>query len=159
CGGSTPKQIAEIQTLVAAHQVDCLGVFGTGQAEFTKPVNDAIAAGVPTFTYGLDTPSHRLAFFGADLVGTTNALAKIVVGWAHRTHHPLKKVLIFSSAPTITGQIVRIKVFKQLMSKAFPGVKFGSVVNVTFNPATWYANTESAYRANPDADFFYYGDE
>src|SRR5262249_12547095 len=78
---------------------------------------------------------------------------------AHRTHHPLKKVLIFSSAPTITGQIVRIKVFKQLMSKAFPGVKFGSVVNVTFNPATWYANTESAYRANPDADFFYYGDE
>jgi ribose transport system substrate-binding protein len=159
CGGSTPKQIAQIETLVAAHKVDCLGVFGTGTADFTKPINEAIAAGVPVFTYGLDTPSNRLGFYGADLVGTTNALAKIVENWARTTHHTPKKILMFSSAPTITGQIVRMKDFKQLMSKAFPGVSFGPVVNVTFNPATWYSATATAYQANPDADFLYYGDE
>lgn len=160
CGGSTQKQVTQIENLVASKQVDCLPIAGGDPTAYINPINRAVAAGVPVFTFTFDSPrSHRFAFYGQDLLESGRIDGRLTVAWAKRTRHTLNKILRFSGQPSASGQIDRMKGFQEVVKKAFPNVKFGTVLNVAYTPTTWFSVTESAYRSNPDADLLYYGDQ
>jgi len=57
-------QLAELETLLASDQVDCLGIQSIQPDTYTDIINKYVDAGIPVFTQNTDVPnSKRFAFF------------------------------------------------------------------------------------------------
>ena len=61
--GHEVEQIAQIDALFKADQIDCLSVQSTGENTFTKITNDILAAGIPVFTVGVESSGNEFSNF------------------------------------------------------------------------------------------------
>ena len=57
------EQIAQIDALFKADQIDCLSVQSTGENTFTKITNDILADGIPVFTVGVESSGNEFSNF------------------------------------------------------------------------------------------------
>ena len=57
------EQIAQIDALFKADQIDCLSIQSTGTDAFTKIVNDIMATGIPVFTVGVESNGNEFTNF------------------------------------------------------------------------------------------------
>ena len=57
------EQIAQIDALFKADQIDCLSIQSTGTDTFTKITNDIMATGIPVFTVGVQSNGNEFSNF------------------------------------------------------------------------------------------------
>ena len=85
-----PAQLAELETLLASDQVDCLGIESAIPDAFVDIINKYVDAGIPVFTQNTDVPnSKRFAFFALNErdSGHANGVTTANLVKAHGPHH------------------------------------------------------------------------
>lgn len=161
CSGNVSEQISGVSSLIRAHAVDCLGIMSGGSPDqMVNVTNQAVEAGIPTFTYNVDIPSSkRFAYFGPQDSELAEVNANTVVKWAEEENIELKKVAIVSFEPNATWASDRIEAFEKIVGEAFPGVEFGSPVTEGYASSENQSAINGVLLAEPDVNFIFSTDQ
>jgi ABC-type sugar transport system substrate-binding protein len=155
--GVVEKQIAELETLIQAEQVDGLAV-SCGDADILSPLIDkAWAKGIPILTYDNDSPnSKRLAY-----VGFIHPDIGKLGGEAMVKLHPKKtgKLAFFAAFPEGVYARGRIEGFRSVMDKHGMQWKTVGPFKLGLDMAEGYGVVENTFLANPDIEMVYTTDE
>jgi ABC-type sugar transport system substrate-binding protein len=164
-----PAQISQIQSLVKAGQVDCVGVEPVTPGAFKNVINSSMSAGVPMFTVNTDSPpSHRIAYSGVD---DTNASSRFWTGviagkytvlWAHKNHVNLKVASMITGDTTAPWAQGRMAGWEKIVKQAFPHIQIIDTPTTAFttgyDPATIRTDMEPYITGHPNVQFYYDSD-
>ena len=118
------EQIAMIDALWKADQIDCLSIQSTGTDVFTKIVNDIEATGIPVFTVGVESNGNELTNFTQISNKEGRQAAKIVVDWMKETGQDLKVFAVSGGDPTQNWAQGRMQGFIDGIKEAIPDATF-----------------------------------
>jgi ABC-type sugar transport system substrate-binding protein len=164
-----PAQINQIQSLVAAGQVDCVGVEPVTPDAFKNVINNSVSAGVPMFTVNTDSPaSHRFSYSGVDDTNPasrfwTGVIAgKYTVAWAHKNHVNLKVATMITGDTTAPWAQGRMAGWEKVVKRAFPNIKIidtpTNAFTTGYDPGTILTDMEPYMTGHPNVQFYYDSD-
>lgn len=167
-----PTQISQIQSLVAANQVDCAGVEPVTPGAFVNVINRAIQQGIPMMTVNTDSPqSDRLAYYGADDASDMKSplqMGKIAgdqtVQWAkaHKVDLNGKQVALISGDTTAAWAQARMTGWINTVKAAFPTVKVvGTPTNALttgYIPSDILPKASAFMTGHPGVSFYFDSD-
>ncbi len=151
------EQIAQIQALVNADQVDCLSIQSTGLNTFTKITNDMMAKGIPVFTVGVQSNGNEFTNFTQISNKEGHQAAQIVIDWMKATGHNLTNFAVSGGDPTQNWAQGRMQGFIDGITAGVPGAKFlnsaSSALTTTYDPAGTYDAYKAFIQGNPNVQF------
>lgn len=162
-------QISQIQQMVSAGQLDCVGVEPVTPDAFASVLNSTVAAGVPAMTVNTDSPqSNRIAYYGANDTDPTNALftgtiaGQFTVDWAKKNNINLTKVALITGDTTAPWAQGRMQGWLTAVKAAFPNVQVvGTPTNAFttgYDPAQITPKMISFMNGHPDVQFYFSSD-
>lgn len=162
-------QISQIQQMVSAGQLDCVGVEPVTPDAFASVLNSSMDAGVPVMTVNTDSPqSKRIAYYGANDTDPSNALftgttaGKFTVDWAKKNNINLTKVALITGDTTAPWAQGRMQGWLTEVKAAFPNVQVvGTPTNAFttgYDPAQITPKMISFMNGHPDVQFYFSSD-
>jgi ribose transport system substrate-binding protein len=159
-------QLAELETLLASNQVDCLGIQSITPDAYVDIINKYIDAGIPVFTQNTDVPnSKRFAFFALDerSSGTTNgkATAEIVKAKGYA----IDTIAMGSGGPEAPWAQNRMGGFAEGYKSVFPDAKFAQDEKSGIPTGADYTTQEVIdsvgpyLQGNPKVNLFFHTDQ
>lgn len=147
------EQIAMIDALWKADQIDCLSIQSTGTDVFTKIVNDIMATGIPVFTVGVESNGNELTNFTQISNKEGRQAAQIVVDWMKETGQDLKVFAVSGGDPTQNWAQGRMQGFIDGIKEAIPDATFlndaSSALTTSYDPAATYDAYKAFIQGNP----------
>jgi len=148
------EQIAQIDALFKADQIDCLSVQSTGTDAFTKIVNDIMATGIPVFTVGVESKGNEFTNFTQISNKEGRQAAGIIVDYMKKNNLDFKKFAVSGGDPTQNWAQGRMQGFIEGIKEAIPDAEFvndaQNGLNVTYDPAAAYDAYKAFIQGNPD---------
>ncbi len=162
-------QISQVQQLVSAGQLDCVGIEPVTPDAFATVINASMAAGVPVMTVNTDSPlSNRIAYYGVNDVDPSNALftgktaGDFTVTWAKTNNINLTKVALITGDTTAPWAQGRMTGWLDTVKAAFPNVQVvGTPTNAFttgYDPAQITPKMISFMNGHPDVQFYFSSD-
>jgi len=163
-------QISQVQQAISAGQVDCLAVEPVTPDAFVRVINQAVSAGVPSYTVNTDSPdSHRFAYNGANdsfppsgqyQMGQVSGQYSIQWLKDHNvTPHVAALVTGDTTAPWAQG---RMQGWMDTMKQAFSDLQFvGTPTNALstgYDPAGIYSQVAAFMNGHPNVDLYFDSD-
>ncbi len=163
-------QISQVQQAISAGQVDCLAVEPVTPDAFVRVLNQAVDAGVPSYTVNTDSPdSHRFAYSGANdsfppkgqyQMGQVSG--QYSIQWL-KDHNITPKVAALvtgdTTAPWAQG---RMQGWMDTMKAAYPDLQFvGTPTNALstgYDPAGIYSQVAAFMNGHPNVDLYFDSD-
>jgi ABC-type sugar transport system substrate-binding protein len=148
------EQIAQIDALFKADQIDCLSVQSTGTDAFTKIVNDIMATGIPVFTVGVESNGNEFTNFTQISNKEGRQAAGIIVDYMKKNNLDFKTFAVSGGDPTQNWAQGRMQGFIDGIMEAIPDAKFvndaKTGLNVTYDPASAYDAYKAFIQGNPE---------
>jgi ribose transport system substrate-binding protein len=148
------EQIAQIQALSNADQIDCLSVQSTGTDAFTKIVNDIMAKGVPVFTVGVESSGNELTNFTQISNKEGRQAAQVVLDFMKKEGKDFKVFAVSGGDPTQNWAQGRMQGFIDGIKEAIPDAKFlndaSTALVTTYDPAGTYDAYKAFIQGNPE---------
>ncbi len=148
------EQIAQIDALFKADQIDCLSVQSTGTDAFTKIVNDIMKTGIPVFTVGVESNGNEFTNFTQISHKEGLQAAGIIVDYMKKKNLDFKVFAVSGGDPTQNWAQGRMQGFIDGIMAAIPDAKFvndaKNGLNVTYDPAGSYDAYKAFIQGNPD---------
>jgi ABC-type sugar transport system substrate-binding protein len=148
------EQIAQIDALWKADQIDCLSVQSTGTDSFTKIVNDIMASGIPVFTVGVQSNGNEFTNFTQISDKEGRQAAQIVVDYMNANGLDFKNFAVSGGDPTQNWAQGRMQGFIDGIKEAIPDATFvneaANGLNVTYDPAAAYDAYRAFIQGNPE---------
>ena len=137
--------VAVIETLIT-RKVDGLAIANVSAEALNPMIAKAMAAGIPTITYGTPAPgSTDLAFIGQDLVASGETQGDILADVLGEKGD----IIIFSCAVSAQWSLDREAGVRAAMAK-YPNMNVVDIIETGTEDQQVYAAIENALRANPD---------
>lgn len=148
------EQIAQIDALFKADQIDCLSVQSTGTDGFTKIVNDIMATGIPVFTVGVQSNGNELTNFTQISDKEGRQAAGIVVDYMNANNLDFKTFAVSGGDPTQNWAQGRMQGFIDGIKEAIPDAVFvndaSTALVTTYDPASTYDAYKAFIQGNPE---------
>ncbi len=148
------EQIAQIDALFKADQIDCLSVQSTGENTFTKITNDIEAAGIPVFTVGVESSGNEFSNFTQISHKEGLQAAGIVVDYMKSKGLDFKNFAVSGGDPTQNWAQGRMQGFIDGIKEAIPDANFindaSSALVTTYDPAGTYDAYKAFIQGNPE---------
>ena len=157
-------QVAEIDELLKAGEVDCLVVEASDPEAFVDVIDQAVDAGVPVFTVGSDSAdSERFAFYGFDERDAGRLAGAAAGQWASDYGILLRKAAFVSSDPEDPAHRDRMKGFVEGVLELQPKLEFvntpdAGVAAFSSDPAEARLEAEAWLADNADVDLIFHTD-
>jgi ribose transport system substrate-binding protein len=118
-------QLAELETLLASDQVDCLGIQSITPDAYVDVINKYIDAGIPVFTQNTDVPnSKRIAFFALNEFDAGVANGRTTAALVEELGLPIGGIAMGSGGPEAPWAQDRMGGFRQGFLEVFPDADF-----------------------------------
>jgi ribose transport system substrate-binding protein len=166
-------QLAELETLLASDQVDCLGIQSITPDAYVDIINKYIDAGVPVFTQNTDVPnSKRIAFFALNEFEAGRLNGRATATLVKELGLPVQGIAMGSGGPEAPWAQDRMGGFRRGYLSVIPDADFrqtnvnerGQVLDgIPTGPG--YTTQEVIdsvgpyLQANPDVNFFFHTDQ
>ena len=148
------EQIAQIDALFQADQIDCLSVQSTGTDAFSNIVNDIMATGIPVFTVGVESNGNEFTNFTQISNNEGLQAAEIIVEYMNDKDLDFKTFAVSGGDPTQNWAQGRMQGFIDGIMEAIPDATFvndvSSALNVTYDPAAAYDAYSAFIQGNPE---------
>jgi ABC-type sugar transport system substrate-binding protein len=148
------EQIAQIDALFKADQIDCLSVQSTGTDAFTKIVNDIMATGIPVFTVGVESNGNEFTNFTQISDKEGRQAAGIILDYMNANNLDFKNFAVSGGDPTQNWAQGRMKGFIDGIKEAIPDANFindaSSALVTTYDPASTYDAYRAFIQGNPE---------
>ena len=148
------EQIAQIDALWKADQIDCLSVQSTGTDAFTKIVNDIMATGIPVFTVGVQSNGNEFTNFTQISDKEGRQAAGIVVDYMKANGLDFKNFAVSGGDPTQNWAQGRMQGFIDGIKEAIPDATFindaSTALVTTYDPAGTYDAYKAFIQGNPE---------
>jgi hypothetical protein len=148
------EQIAQIDALFKADQIDCLSVQSTGTDAFTKITNDIMATGIPVFTVGVQSNGNEFTNFTQISDKEGRQAAGIVVDYMEAKNLDFKVFAVSGGDPTQNWAQGRMQGFIDGIKEAIPDATFvndaTSALVTTYDPAGTYDAYKAFIQGNPE---------
>ena len=148
------EQIAQIDALFKADQIDCLSVQSTGTDAFTKIVNDIMATGIPVFTVGVESNGNEFTNFTQISNKEGRQAAGIIVDYMKANNLDFKTFAVSGGDPTQNWAQGRMQGFIDGIKEAIPDATFvndaSSALVTTYDPAATYDAYKAFIQGNPE---------
>jgi ABC-type sugar transport system substrate-binding protein len=148
------EQIAQIDALWKADQIDCLSVQSTGTDTFTKITNDIMASGIPVFTVGVQSNGNEFSNFTQISDKEGRQAAGIVVDFMNANGLDFKVFAVSGGDPTQNWAQGRMQGFIDGIKEAIPDATFindaTSALVTTYDPAGTYDAYKAFITGNPE---------
>lgn len=150
----TNEQIAQIDALFKADQIDCLSVQSTGTDGFTKIVNDIMATGIPVFTVGVESNGNEFTNFTQISDKEGRQAAGIIVDYMKANNLDFKSFAVSGGDPTQNWAQGRMQGFIDGIKEAIPDATFvndaSTALVTTYDPAGTYDAYKAFIQGNPE---------
>ncbi|MEQ1768617.1 MAG: substrate-binding domain-containing protein [Devosia sp.] len=165
--GPTPpnmnEQIAQVRSLAAANQLDCLSLEGGGAPTWIPIIKDLTDKGIPVFTVGEDIEgSQRLGTFHTDWALEGRMAAGAVVEYFKANNIELKSLALASSVPDQPFARTRMTAFRDEIKALVPTATFenepANAINGTFDPAATYSAIKAFLTGHAAVQVVYHTD-
>lgn len=162
--GDVAAQVAEIEALIEAGDVDCLAFQAAAPEPYIDAVNAAVRAGIPVFAVGGDSPrSQRFAFYGLDDLAAGELAGRAIGEWATTGRILIRKAGVLSAAAEEQWAQERMRGFISGLTAVLPDIEFVNGPNVDissqgFDPEGAYAASEAWITEHPDVDVIFHTD-
>ncbi|HLI14796.1 MAG TPA: sugar ABC transporter substrate-binding protein [Acidimicrobiales bacterium] len=164
-----PSQISQIQSLVSAGQVDCVGVEPVTPGAFLKVINTTMQSGVPVMTVNTDSPaSHRIAYYGVNDTApsgrffTGKIAGDFTVAWARAHKVKLTSAALITGDTTASWAQGRMQGWLSTVKKAFPKMSVvGTPTNAFttgYDPAQINSKMSAFMTGHPNVQFYFDSD-
>ncbi len=118
-------QLTELQAMLAADQVDCLGLESPLPDAFVDIVNQYVDAGIPVFTQNTDVAnSKRFAFFALNEKDSGHASGVTTANLVKAQGLPIDTIALGSGSPSGPWAQDRMVGFMEGYKTVFPDAKF-----------------------------------
>ena len=148
------EQIAQIDALFKADQIDCLSIQTTGTDAFTKIVNDIMATGIPVFTVGVQSNGNEFSNFTQISLKEGAQAAGIVVDYMKANNLDFKVFAVSGGDPTQNWAQGRMQGFIDGIMEAIPDATFvndaATGLVTTYDPAGTYDAYKAFIQGNPE---------
>lgn len=148
------EQIAQIDALWKADQIDCLSVQSTGTDTFTKITNDIMASGIPVFTVGVQSNGNEFSNFTQISDKEGRQAAGIVVDFMKAKGLDFKSFAVSGGDPTQNWAQGRMQGFIDGIKEAIPDATFindaTTALVTTYDPAGTYDAYKAFITGNPE---------
>ncbi|HSO30598.1 MAG TPA: substrate-binding domain-containing protein [Candidatus Sulfomarinibacteraceae bacterium] len=148
------EQIAQIDALFKADQIDCLSIQTTGTDAFTKIVNDIMATGIPVFTVGVQSNGNEFTNFTQISLKEGRQAAGIVVDFMKKNGLDFKVFAVSGGDPTQNWAQGRMQGFIDGIKEAIPDATFvndaSTALVTTYDPAGTYDAYKAFIQGNPE---------
>jgi ABC-type sugar transport system substrate-binding protein len=148
------EQIAQIDALFKADQIDCLSVQSTGTDAFTKIVNDIMATGIPVFTVGVESNGNEFTNFTQISNKEGRQAAEIIVKYMTDNNLDFKTFAVSGGDPTQNWAQGRMQGFIDGIKEAIPDATFvndaSTALVTTYDPAATYDAYRAFIQGNPE---------
>jgi ribose transport system substrate-binding protein len=148
------EQIAQIDALWKADQIDCLSVQSTGTDTFTKITNDIMASGIPVFTVGVQSNGNEFSNFTQISDKEGRQAAGIVVDYMKANNLDFKQFAVSGGDPTQNWAQGRMQGFIDGIKEAIPDATFindaTTALVTTYDPAGTYDAYKAFITGNPE---------
>jgi ABC-type sugar transport system substrate-binding protein len=148
------EQIAQIDALFKADQIDCLSVQSTGTDAFTKIVNDIMKTGIPVFTVGVESNGNEFTNFTQISDKEGRQAAGIIVDFMKANNLDFKVFAVSGGDPTQNWAQGRMQGFIDGIKEAIPGATFvneaSTALVTTYDPAGTYDAYKAFIQGNPE---------
>lgn len=152
------QQISQVQSKLAAGQVDCLSIQPPTDTAVNALINEVSAKGIPVFAVGEENKANSLMNFTQHHETEGEVAAETVVEWMKENNKELTVFAISSGLPTLGWAKGRMKGFETKMLEEVPNAKFltteKSPTEVPLEPGPGYDAAKSYISANPDVQVF-----
>lgn len=152
------QQISQVQSKLAAGQVDCLSIQPPTDTAVNALINEVSAAGIPVFAVGEENDSNALMNFTQHHETEGEVAAETVVEWMDENNKDFKVFAISSGLPTLGWAQGRMKGFEQKILEEIPDAKFvttqKNATEIPLEPAPGYDAAKAFLAANPDVEVF-----
>ena len=148
------EQIAQMDALFRADQIDCLSIQSTGLDTFTKITNDIMATGIPVFTVGVQSNGNEFSNFTQISDKEGRQAAGIVVDYMKANNLDFKNFAVSGGDPTQNWAQGRMQGFIDGIKEAIPDAKFindaTTALVTTYDPAGTYDAYKAFIQGNPE---------
>jgi len=148
------EQIAQMDALFRADQIDCLSIQSTGLDTFTKITNDIMATGIPVFTVGVQSNGNEFSNFTQISDKEGRQAAGIVVDYMKANGLDFKNFAVSGGDPTQNWAQGRMQGFIDGIKEAIPDANFindaTSALVTTYDPAGTYDAYKAFIQGNPE---------
>jgi len=148
------EQIAQIDALFKADQIDCLSVQSTGTDAFTKIVNDIMETGIPVFTVGVESNGNEFTNFTQISNNEGRQAAEIIVKYMTDNNLDFKNFAVSGGDPTQNWAQGRMQGFIDGIMEAIPDATFvndaSTALVTTYDPAGTYDAYKAFIQGNPE---------
>ena len=148
------EQIAQMDALFRADQIDCLSIQSTGLDTFTKITNDIMATGIPVFTVGVQSNGNEFSNFTQISDKEGHQAAGIVVDYMNAHNLDFKNFAVSGGDPTQNWAQGRMQGFIDGIKEAIPDANFindaTSALVTTYDPAGTYDAYKAFITGNPE---------
>ena len=160
-----PSQVSQINSLLAAGQIDCFSFEAHEPGPYVDVINKAMKAGVPVFGVNADSPdSSRIAFYGSDELSGGQSAGTAAGKWAKANNISL------TSAALMTGSVEgpwaqnRMKGFVTGIKAEVPNIQFVNsptegIESQGFAQATVYAKAKAYIAGHPNVQIIFHTDQ
>ncbi len=162
--GDVAAQVAGLEVLIDAGEIDCLGVQAVDADALVDVVNKAVDAGIPTVTVGDDTPSAKhFTFYGLDDLAAGTFAGRVAGQWATDKRILIRRAAVLSGAAEERWAQDRMRGFIDGLTEFLPDIDFANgpadVESHGFDPDVAYSAAENWIFDNPDVDIIFHTDE
>ena len=148
------EQIAQMDALFRADQIDCLSIQSTGLDTFTKITNDIMATGIPVFTVGVQSNGNEFSNFTQISDKEGRQAAGIVVDYMKANNLDFKNFAVSGGDPTQNWAQGRMQGFIDGIKEAIPDANFindaSTALVTTYDPAGTYDAYKAFIQGNPE---------
>jgi ribose transport system substrate-binding protein len=148
------EQIAQMDALFRADQIDCLSIQSTGLDTFTKITNDIMATGIPVFTVGVQSNGNEFSNFTQISDKEGRQAAGIVVDYMKANGLDFKNFAVSGGDPTQNWAQGRMQGFIDGIKEAIPDANFindaSTALVTTYDPAGTYDAYKAFIQGNPE---------
>lgn len=118
-------QLAELETLLASDQVDCLGIQSITPDAYVDIINKYVDAGIPVFTHNTDVAnSKRFAFFALNEFDAGVANGRTTAALVQEMGLDIGGIAVGSGGPEAPWAQDRMGGFRQGFMETFPDADF-----------------------------------
>jgi ribose transport system substrate-binding protein len=159
-----PTQISQINSLLQANQIDCLGFEAHSPGPYVGVINKAMAQGVPVFGINADSPnSHRISFFALNEEKAGELAGRLTGQIIKSRHLNITKAALESGAPEGPYAINRMTGFMKGLHSVIPGISFANsittAVKTLYDFPTVYSTTKAYITGHPDVQLIFHTDQ
>ncbi len=152
------QQISQVQSKLAAGQVDCLSIQPPTDTAVNSLIDEVSAKGIPVFAVGEENSANSLMNFTQEHEKEGEVAAETVVEWMNENNKEMTVFTMSSGLPTLGWAQGRMKGFEKKIKEEIPDAKFidnpGNATEVPFEPGPAYDTARSVISANPDLQIF-----